>query len=629
VKTIIRTMEDQQLFGQSFKRRLLRGDTFARWKVFLRALFALPMTEADQAIYREHTGRSDTPAEPFHEAFCIVGRRGGKSLISALIGVYLATFKTYDDVLAPGEVGTLMVIAADRRQARVIFGYVIALLESSPMLRSMVTSKLKESVELGRIRIEIHTCSFKATRGYTLIGVIADELAFWNSDASANPDTEVLAALRPGLATTNGLLLGISSPYGKKGALFQAYASNYGKPTSVLVWKATSREMNPTLSAATVAMAYVRDTASARAEYGGEFRDDIAAFVPREVVEARVIPGRFELARETGFNYVGFTDPSGGSSDSFTLSIAQSEQGTVVLDCIREVVPPFSPEQVVSEFAEVLKSYGVSKVTGDAYAGLWPRERFQKCGIQYEVSPPVRAELYLSFLPMLMSGRVELLDNARLVNQLVNLERRTARSGKDSVDHAPGSHDDIANAVAGALVEALGGAAELGLIEWFKGLAAGVFKQEQQPTQSEDPFGKRATLAFELKLQGLLKPLGSPEEVISPCPRCQGPRILVGGCGIRCSQCGAVYSNQNDREPLSVPATEGPCCSSPLPQRIAGGGVRCGNCGRQSNIAAHAGVSRDAAISGTWSGGRAKMNSGAFRQAFARLLFGGKTGHGK
>ena len=36
--------------------------------------------------------------------------------------------------------------------------------------------------------------------------------------------------------------------------------------------------------------------------------------------------------------------------------------------------------------------------------------------------------------------------------QLSSLERRTARGGKDSIDHSPGMHDDIANAVAGALV---------------------------------------------------------------------------------------------------------------------------------------------------------------------------------
>jgi hypothetical protein len=39
-----------------------------------------------------------------------------------------------------------------------------------------------------------------------------------------------------------------------------------------------------------------------------------------------------------------------------------------------------------------------------------------------------------------------------LISQLHGLERRTARGGKDSIDHGPGAHDDIANAVAGALV---------------------------------------------------------------------------------------------------------------------------------------------------------------------------------
>ncbi len=48
--------------------------------------------------------------------------------------------------------------------------------------------------------------------------------------------------------------------------------------------------------------------------------------------------------------------------------------------------------------------------------------------------------------------RVELLEHPRLSAQLVGLERRTARSGKDSIDHAPGGHDDLANAVAGVLV---------------------------------------------------------------------------------------------------------------------------------------------------------------------------------
>jgi hypothetical protein len=60
---------------------------------------------------------------------------------------------------------------------------------------------------------------------------------------------------------------------------------------------------------------------------------------------------------------------------------------------------------------------------------------------------------------LLNSGRVELLDHKRLVAQLCGLERRTARGGRDSIDHPPGAHDDIANAVAGAIAVAAEAAA--------------------------------------------------------------------------------------------------------------------------------------------------------------------------
>ena len=69
----------------------------------------------------------------------------------------------------------------------------------------------------------------------------------------------------------------------------------------------------------------------------------------------------------------------------------------------------------------------------------------------YEVSDKTRSDLYRDMLPVLNSGRVVLLDDEKAVSQIVGLERRTARGGKDSIDHAPGGHDDIANAVAGAI----------------------------------------------------------------------------------------------------------------------------------------------------------------------------------
>jgi hypothetical protein len=135
-----------------------------------------------------------------------------------------------------------------------------------------------------------------------------------------------------------------------------------------------------------------------------------------------------------------------------TLAIAHMDRDLVVLDLVREMRPPFSPESVVSEFAGVLKSYRISRVVGDRYAGEWPRERFRVNGIEYATSEKTKSDLYQGLLPLINSGRCELLDSPRLINQLCNLERRTARGGRDSIDHPPGHHDDLCNSAAGALV---------------------------------------------------------------------------------------------------------------------------------------------------------------------------------
>ncbi len=118
---------------------------------------------------------------------------------------------------------------------------------------------------------------------------------------------------------------------------------------------------------------------------------------------------------------------------------------------VRERRPPFSPEAVVEEFAALLKSYGVSKVTGDRYGGEWPRERFREHGVRYDPAAKVKSDLYLGLLAAVNSGRAEIPADARLAAQLCALERRTSRGGRDSIDHAPGAHDDLANAAAGVV----------------------------------------------------------------------------------------------------------------------------------------------------------------------------------
>ena len=209
---------------------------------------------------------------------------------------------------------------------------------------------------------------------------------------------------------------------------------------------------DPSLDPEFIRREFEKDEARARAEYGAEFRADIESFISREAVEACVQVGLREQAPLSDFRYQAFVDPSGGSRDSFTLAIAhRAGEGVVSVDTLRERWPPFSPEAVVEEFATLLKDYRIAQVVGDRYAGEWPREQFAKRGIRYEPAPLPKSALYNEILAALNSRRVELVDNRRLIAQLCALERRTSRAGRDSIDHSPGAHDDVANAVAGVV----------------------------------------------------------------------------------------------------------------------------------------------------------------------------------
>jgi hypothetical protein len=462
--TILDVCSDPDLFGPWFKDR----STWAAWFTFQKALFGIPLNDTELALFAECTGRSEPAPGGYLEATLIVGRRGGKSLMLAATATFLACFRDYKPYLTGGERGVIMIIAADRRQAQSIFRYIKGLL-SVPLLAGLIERETSEVIELtNSVSIEIQTASFRTIRGRTVVASLNDELGFWRGDDGASPDTEILAALRPAMATIPGaMMFKASSPYARSGVLYDDYRRHYAKDDSpVLVWKAPTRTMNPSVPQSVLDEAYERDPQSAAAEYGAEFRTDVEAFISREAVDAVVVPNLFELPPMFGTDYVAFVDPSGGSADSMTLAIAhRTGDGRVILDAIREAKPPFSPESVVEEFSKLLSQYSIKTVTGDRYAGLWPRERFYVHGIEYQCSEKPKSDLYRDLLPLINSQQVELLDQPKLISQLCSLERRTARGGRDSIDHPPGaSHDDVANAVAGVLVLASAAAKRTGLL---------------------------------------------------------------------------------------------------------------------------------------------------------------------
>ena len=223
-------------------------------------------------------GRAALPHAPHDEAWLVCGRRAGKSFVLALIGVYLACFRDYRAFLAHGERATIMIIATDRRQARVIFRCIRGMFERAKMLGQMVERETAEAFDLtNTVTIEVMTASHRTIRGYSIAACLGDEVAFWPVETAVASDEDILAAVRPAMATISGSkLICASSPYARRGALWNAYRKFYGQPDpSVLVWRAATRVMNSTVPQSFIDRQFELDPVSAEAEYNAQFRSDI------------------------------------------------------------------------------------------------------------------------------------------------------------------------------------------------------------------------------------------------------------------------------------------------------------------------------------------------------------------
>ncbi len=440
-------------------RELLPEPSWHAWELCARTLFGhtAGLSASDAAFVRARIGNRPLPTSQASETYVIKGRRAGGTRFESLLAVYFACFRDYRSILAPGERGTIPLIFPDRRQSRTAMNYILGFIESRPALARMVQHKTKDAIHLAnRITIETHTASFRSVRGYTVVFAVVDEACFLPTDPDgAVPDVEILNALRPAMATVpNALLLVVSSPYAKRGAVYDAHKQWFGRDGGPLIWTADTRTMNPTVPASVIKRAFADDATVAMSEYGkdGEiaFRPDIESFVSRETVEGCVVPHRRELPPLPGIQYRCGVDVAGGSgADSFVWVVAHEEPGACVVDLLREVAPPFSPENTAADCAGDCARYGITTVSGDKFGGEWPAQVFSRYGISYRASDKTSSQLFSELLPILNSGRIQLLDHPRAINQLASLERRTSTRG-GLIAAPPGGHDDIAVGIATA-----------------------------------------------------------------------------------------------------------------------------------------------------------------------------------
>lgn len=425
------------------------------WRAFLAASHGLPLTEKERAIFETATGRRTPPKKQAREVWMVCGRRARKSAVAATLGCFTAVYKDHRSYLAPGERATIPILARTKADARQIRDYVVAALTSSPELSHLLEGEpTAEEIRLKtRCDFAIRAATITSVRSRTVPLFIGDEIAFWTTDDAANPDREILASVLPAqLLVPNPMVVGLSSPYARRGLLWDRYDEFFGKEDSdAFVWKAPTLLMHDTPEIQAVVEAeYIKDHISAAAEYGAEFRTDVVAFVGEAEVDA--VTGDHEfLPPVPGTKYVAWVDPSGGSVDSFALAIAHFDHG-VILDLVKEWPAPFDPSEIVVEAAEIIREYNCTRVGGDKYGGKIFEALFRRLSVQYHGSDKSRSDIYGSLLPLINGKLITFCKSETLKDQLLSLDRKVTGQGREIIDHPKGSHDDVANAAAGAVV---------------------------------------------------------------------------------------------------------------------------------------------------------------------------------
>jgi len=421
---------------------LINGDLSPYQETALRLLYGLPLTKEQWAIAKQALDTDDVPQREFNEATFICGRRSGKSdRLAANVAVFEAATGGHEKYLTAGERGYILLVAQDMRAAKVLYRYILAKFENSPLLSQLIQDVRKEEIDLtNNLTVSIFPCSFRAPRGFSVPVAIMDELAFFRHEGAV-VDKEVIDATRPAQATfPNSKLVKASSPYSKSGELYRDFATRHQRE-DLLCFKASSWDMNPSISQSFLNNEKERDPEMYSREYEAQFSASIANAFDREAVEACIQYGRRELEYISDFRYVAGVDPSGGGADEFALAICHRDGKKVIQDAIRGWRSK-RPADIVQEAAKLLKSYKIKTISGDKYSGEWVRQSFRDSGIEYKVADLTSSDALLELLPLVNQGSIELLDDKRQTGQLIGLERRTSRTGKDNLGHPQGAHDD-------------------------------------------------------------------------------------------------------------------------------------------------------------------------------------------
>lgn len=420
----------------------------------------------------------------------IVGRRGGKSTISAIIALYSTLKVNWKPFLRKTPVATILILSHSVEFSEEILEILREMVESSPILDRLRDTKRKntqrifhlripflktdETIEYSRVRVKVGAASKKTTRGSAVCTLLCDEIAFWNlAEDAAEPDTEILRAVRPSLLQFGdyATIIKLSSPGIKQGALYEEWNRREDLRSVSVQFKAPSWVWNTILPKDNFKKEWIQDPDGFDSEYRGNFVDSVSNFILPEYVDLCVMKG------------VSFNTPSDDKKTMYSASIDAAFKGdrfAFVLVGYNEkrvttyVVKywegtrksPVKIHEVASFIRTVTREYGVNEVSADQFAFQPLRELFLQYGVSLTENTftiPYKRKIYFGLKRLINNQQLDLLDIPLLSKEIKELKVEQTATGQVKIGHPPGGSDDLADAIAVACYKALEKAGMVGM----------------------------------------------------------------------------------------------------------------------------------------------------------------------
>lgn len=441
---IITFATDPRYLGLSFKERMPQ-------EVLLRVLYGLPLDRKQLKIYRKLTGnrKEFEPGQDKTEAVWVLGARSGKSLLASVIALYEATRDKWQQYLARGESGYIVVIATRQKQAeQIIQANCSRLIEGSPALRGIVKELYQTELTLNNgMKIISLPCNSTAGRGLPIACFVLDEVGHFYTEG-IKADQTIYDSLRPRMAQFPGAkVVLISTPAAKQGLLWSFFQDGFMVPSRFTA-QAETRVVNPEIPKEFIKAEYKRDVDYARREFGAEFAEKIESFFSYEILQNSFTLVGTQRYQENCTYSLGIDQSGLSGRDRFALAISHKEDKTVLVDHIQAWETKNS-DKILADVGKLTEAYSLRKVSIDRYAKGWVAQALNKLGLEVEVRPSM-AEIYTNLKSLLIAGRAKLPDNPDLRAALQNTQGFYGRNNALSIAHqrSAAGHADLADAVA-------------------------------------------------------------------------------------------------------------------------------------------------------------------------------------